>query len=57
MTIYREGGEAIDVKLINHARKVLYAQNPLMVLALNLMVPCMNQVVLKVVKNILGGPL
>jgi len=57
MTIYREGGEAIDVKLINHARKVLYAQNLLMVLALNLMVPCMNQVVLKVVKNILGGPL
>jgi len=57
MTIYKEGGEVVDVKRINHARKVLYAQNPLMVLLLNLMVLCMNQVVLKVVKNIVGGPL
>jgi hypothetical protein len=50
MTIYREGGEAIDIKIISHARKVFYAQNPLMVLLNNLTVPCMNQVVLKVVK-------
>lgn len=57
MPIYREGSEAVNVKIINHARKVLYAQNPLVVLLLNLIVPCMNQVVLKVVKNILGDPL
>lgn len=57
MTIYCEGGEVVDVKIINQARKVFYAQNPLTILLLNLMVPCMNQVVFKVVKNIVGGPL
>jgi hypothetical protein len=57
MTMYREGGEAVDIKNINHAKKVFYAQNSLMVLLLNLMVPYMNQVILKVVKNILSGPL
>jgi hypothetical protein len=50
MTIYREGGETIDIKIINHARNIFYAQNSLMVLLLNLMVPYMNQVILKVVK-------